>query len=162
MKNNMLSESKYMMGYSRWDANAERYETWKESVGRVMDMHREKYKEQLADPVKGKELEGLFQYAQDAYTDKLVLGAQRALQFGGPQVFAHESRLYNCSVSYIDRPAFFNECMYLMLCGVGVGFSVLQKNIDKLPPIARRSQSKAEIFVVPDSIEGWSDAFAVL
>lgn len=155
----MLSESKYMMGYSRWDANNERYETWKESVGRVMDMHREKYKEQLAD---SKELEGLFQYAQDAYTDKLVLGAQRALQFGGPQVFAHESRLYNCSVSYIDRPAFFSECMYLMLCGVGVGFSVSKSYINKLPPIARRSQSKAEIFVVPDSIEGWSDAFAVL
>ena len=162
MKNNMLSESKYMMGYSRWDSNNERYETWKESVGRVMDMHREKYQTQLQDPNTGKELEDLFQYAQDAYTDKLVLGAQRALQFGGPQVFAHESRLYNCSVSYIDRPAFFNECMYLMLCGVGVGFSVSKRYINQLPPIARRSHSKAEIFVVPDSIEGWSDAFAVL
>lgn len=68
----------------------------------------------------------------------------------------------NCSVSYVDRPEFFNECMYLMLCGVGVGFSVSKKNISKLPPLYKRNKYKAEVFSVPDSIEGWSDAFKVL
>ena len=149
MKNNMLSESKYMMGYSRWVANAERYETWSESVDRVFSMHEKMYADKLANNT---ELQELFAYAKDAYKDKLILGAQRALQFGGEQIFAHQARMYNCSVSFVDRPAFFNECMYLMLCGCGVGFSVLQKNIDKLPPIARRSQTKAEIFVVHDCI----------
>lgn len=68
----------------------------------------------------------------------------------------------NCSVSYVDRPAFFNECMYLMLCGVGVGFSVSKKNISKLPPLYKRNKYKAEVFQIPDTIEGWADSFKVL
>lgn len=106
----MLSESKFYMGYSRWDEVKERYETWEEAVDRVMQMHRKKYA-----PVMTQELDALMNEAQDAYSSKLVLGAQRALQFGGEQLFKHESRMYNCAVSHVDRPAFFNEAMYLLL-----------------------------------------------
>jgi len=155
--NEMLAESKFFMGYSRWNDSNNAYETWEESVERVMNMHRQKYVSIMSP-----ELSEAMDFAEAAYKEKLVLGAQRALQFGGEQIFKHESRIYNCSVSYIDRPAFFNECMYLMLSGVGVGFSVGKKYISKLPQIARRSQKKVKIFQVPDSIEGWSDAFAVL
>lgn len=155
--NKMLSESKFFMGYSRWVDSESKYETWDESVSRVMNMHREKYKDKMSP-----ELEELISYAEQAYKDKLVLGAQRALQFGGEQLFKHEARMYNCSVSYVDRPAFFNECMYLLLCGCGVGFSVQKHHIDKLPQIARRSKKRVKVFQVPDSIEGWADAFAVL
>jgi ribonucleoside-diphosphate reductase alpha chain len=153
----MLSESKFYMGYSRWVDSENRYETWEESVGRVMSMHRQKYADKMTP-----ELESLITYAEDAYKDKLVLGAQRALQFGGEQLFKHEARMYNCCVSYVDRPAFFNEALYLMLAGCGVGFSVQKHHIAKLPTIARRSQKKVKIFQVPDSIEGWSEAVAVL
>lgn len=155
--NMMLGESKFFMGYSRWDDVTGKYETWEDSVDRVMKMHREKYAKVMTD-----ELESYFKFAEDAYKEKLVLGAQRALQFGGEQLFKHEARIYNCSVSYADRPSFFNECLYLMLCGCGVGFSVQPKHIDQLPTIARRSQKRVKIFQVPDSIEGWSDAVAVL
>ena len=153
----MLSQSKFYIGYSRWLDADERYETWDESVSRVMQMHREKYKDKMTPA-----LTEMFDFAEQAYKDKLVLGAQRALQFGGDQLFKHESRMYNCSVSHIDRPAFFNEAMYLLLCGCGVGFSVQRKHISKLPTIARRSTKKAKIYTVPDSIEGWADAFGVL
>lgn len=155
--NQMLAESKFYMGYSRWVDSEHRYETWEESVSRVMNMHREKYKAIMTP-----ELEDLIQYAQDAYNEKLVLGAQRALQFGGEQIFKHETRLYNCSASYCDRPAFFSESFYLGLSGVGVGFSVQKKNIDKLPQIARRSHKKSKVFTIPDSIEGWADSIGVL
>lgn len=155
--NMMLGESKFFMGYSRWDDVTGKYETWEDSVDRVMTMHREKYAKVMTD-----ELESYFKFAEEAYKEKLVLGAQRALQFGGEQLFKHEARIYNCSVSYADRPSFFNECLYLMLCGCGVGFSVQPKHIDQLPTIARRSQKRVKIFQVPDSIEGWSDAVAVL
>lgn len=155
--NKMLSESKFYTGYSRWIDSENRYETWDESVSRVMNMHRQKYADKMTP-----ELEELMSFAENAYKEKRVLGAQRALQFGGEQIFKHESRMYNCSVSYVDRPAFFNEAMYLMLSGVGVGFSVQRHHIAKLPKLARRSQKKAKIFTVPDSIEGWSDAFGVL
>lgn len=155
--NLMLAESKFYMGYSRWDEAKGGYETWDESVARVMNMHRQKYADKMTP-----ELDEALKFAQEAYSEKLVLGAQRALQFGGEQIFKHESRMYNCSVSYVDRPAFFNECMYLMLSGCGVGFSVGKKRIAKLPNIARRSQKKVKLYQIPDSIEGWSEAFGVL
>lgn len=153
----MLAESKFYMGYSRWVDAENRYESWGESVGRVMEMHRTKYKDKMTP-----ELSSAIDFAEEAYKDKLVLGAQRALQFGGEQLFKHEPRIYNCSVSHCDRPAFFNESMYLLLCGCGVGFSVQKQHISKLPLVQKRSTKKVKVFKVPDSIEGWADSFAVL
>lgn len=153
----MLSQSKFYMGYSRWLDDKNRYETWAESVQRVMDMHRQKYAH-----IMSLQLEEAIQFAQDAYTAQEVLGAQRALQFGGEQLFKHEARLYNCSSSYVDRVTFFQEAMYLLLCGCGVGFSVQKQHISKLPVMAPRHANKSKLFVIPDSIEGWADAFGVL
>jgi len=153
----MMAESKFFMGYARYLDEQDRYETWEEAVARVMDMHREKYKEVMSD-----ELEQLIQFAQDAYTNSKVLGAQRALQFGGPQIFQHEGRLYNCSASHLDRPEFFQEAMYLLLCGCGVGFSVQTHHIAQFPDIAPRRDDLSKVFIIPDSIEGWADAFGVL
>lgn len=153
----MMSQSKFYMGYSRWMEEEHAYETWNKSVKRVMDMHRTKYAD-LMTP----ELEELIQFAEDAYKDKLVLGAQRALQFGGDQIFKHEARMYNCSVSHCNRPRFFQEAMYMLLCGCGVGFSVQKHHITKLPLIKKRYAKKVKVYTVPDSIEGWADAFGVL
>lgn len=155
--NEMLSASKFYMGYSRWVDSEGRYESWNDSVDRVMNMHREKYADKMSP-----ELEEYITFAGEAYKDKLVLGAQRALQFGGEQLFKHEARVYNCSVSHCDRPSFFNEAMYLLLCGCGVGFSVQKHHIAKLPSVHKRSEKKVKVFTVPDSIEGWADSFAVL
>ena len=152
----MMSQSKFYMGYSRWIEESNRYEEWEESVARVMDMHRKKYAHVMTP-----ELEAQIQFAQDVYAKKAVLGAQRALQFGGEQLFKHEARLYNCSSSHVDRPEFFQEAMYLLLCGCGVGFSVQKQHINKLPNVKPRG-SESKLFVVPDNIEGWSDAFGVL
>ena len=153
----MMSQSKFYMGYSRWDEDKCRYETWEESVERVMNMHRKKY-EHVMTP----ELEDLIKFAEKAYKEKRVLGAQRALQFGGEQIFKHEARMYNCSVSHCDRPRFFQEAMYMLLCGCGVGFSVQTHHVEKLPKIHKRFDRKSKVFIVPDTIEGWADAFGVL
>lgn len=153
----MLAESKFYMGYSRWDDTKGRYETWNEAVTRVMNMHREKYKDKMSP-----ELLEAIDFAEQAYKDKLILAAQRSLQFGGEQLFKHNARMYNCSVSYVDRPEFFQEAMYLLLCGCGVGFSVQKHHVEKLPEIRSRSKKRSKVFVVPDSIEGWADAFGVL
>ncbi len=153
----MLSESKFFMGYSRWVDAKQAYETWGESVGRVMAMHRQKYAGKLSTA-----LEGYLAKAEAAYSSQLVLGAQRALQFGGDQLLKHEAKMYNCSVSHADRAAFFQEAMYLLLCGCGVGFSVQNRHVSKLPRLRARSAKKVKVFQVPDSIEGWADAFGVL
>lgn len=153
----MLAQSKFYMGYSRWIDSESRYETWDESVERVMQMHRNKYKDVMTP-----ELEGYIALAEKAYKDKLVLGAQRALQFGGEQLIAHPTRAYNCASVYCDRPAYFQETFYTLLCGAGVGFSVQKQHIAKLPSVTKRSEKKVKVFTVPDSIEGWADSIGVL
>jgi len=153
----MMSESKFYMGYSRWSDVLNRYETWEEAVGRVMQMHRDKYATKM-NPT----LEAYIQEAENAYKNKLVLGAQRALQFGGEQLRKHEARMYNCSVSHVDRAAFFQEAVYLLLCGCGVGFSVQKRHVDKMPPLKKHPEKKVKVFTPEDSIEGWADCFGVL
>lgn len=155
----MLSESKFYMGYSRWDDDKESFENWSEAIDRVMSMHIRKY------TTLGKMSDDLLKLIEEAsigYKEKRVLGAQRALQFGGEQLLSKEARNYNCSVSYVDRPAFFNEAMYMLLCGAGVGFSVQKHHIEKLPSIKKPDNKKIKVFEVQDSIEGWADSFAVL
>lgn len=152
----MMSQANFFKGYSRFDGALERYETWEESVARVMQMHREKYASVMTP-----ELSAMIDKAEQAYRDKLILGAQRALQFGGEQIHKHNARLYNCSFSYADRPVFFQHAMYLLLAGCGVGFSVQKHHVAKLPAITRPGRD-AKVFSVPDSIEGWADAFGVL
>lgn len=153
----MMANSKFYMGYSRWDSDKGRYETWDESVKRVMNMHRKKYSKVMTS-----ELSELIDFAEKAYIEKRFLGAQRALQFGGEQIFKHVARMYNCVSTHIDRPEAFQETMYLLLCGCGVGFSVQKQHIEKLPKVQKRYDKKVKLFVVEDSIEGWADAFGVL
>lgn len=153
----MMSQSKFYMGYSRWLEEDARYETWEEAVSRVMNMHRTRYAKVMTPA-----LEEAISFAEQAYKDKLVLGAQRGLQFGGEQLFKHNARLYNCTVSHVNRPRFFQEAMYMLLCGCGVGFSVQKHHIAKLPKIHKRFEKKSKVFIIPDTIEGWADAFGVL
>lgn len=71
-------------------------------------------------------------------------------------------RIYNCTSSYCDRVRFFQECMWLLLCGCGAGFSVQQHHIAKLPKLISEKEDVYKRFVIEDSIEGWSDAVGVL
>lgn len=153
----MLAESKFFEGYARWQDDKGAFESWSEAVQRVMDMHRDKYAKKMSPA-----LEAELAKAHEAYGSQLVLGAQRALQFGGAQLRKHEAKMYNCSVSHVDRVAFFQEAMYLLLCGCGVGFSVQKRHVSKLAKLQKRSDTEAKVFIVPDSIEGWADAFGVL
>jgi len=152
----LMSQSKFYEGYSRWSEEKARYESWDESVGRVMNMHRDYYKDKM-----NPELESLIDEAEDLYKQKYALGAQRALQFGGEQLLKHQMRMYNCTSSYADRPAFFSELFYILLCGAGAGFSVQKHHVARLPDIAERKK-QAKGFIPEDSIEGWADAAAVL
>ena len=153
---NVMSQTKFYEGYSRWDDEKERYEQWEESVIRVMDMHRSFYAKKMTP-----ELSQLIDEAESLYKLKYTLGAQRALQFGGDQLMKHMMRMYNCTSTYADRPKFFSECFYVLLCGAGAGFSVQQHHVDKMPNIAERKKA-AKGWQVEDSIEGWADALGVL
>lgn len=153
----MMRDAKFFSGYSRWSEEHQRYETWKEAVQRVVDMHLVKYASKLSP-----EVSNFLAEAQVAYEEQLVLGAQRALQFGGSQLLRHQAKMYNCASSYANRPNFFQGAMYLLLCGCGVGFSVQRRHVSQLPKIAARSKTEAMVYEVPDSIEGWANSFGVL
>ena len=152
----MMADAKFFESYSRYIDELDRYETWDESVSRVMDTHRTKYKDKMSH-----RLSELILEAENAYKNEEVLGSQRALQFGGEQLLSHEIRLYNCGATYIDRPPAFGETMYSLLGGCGIGFSVQKHHVDKLPKLQQRGQ-RAKTYTVEDSIEGWSHAFDVL
>ena len=152
----VMSDTKFYEGYSRWDDEKERYETWEEAVTRVMNMHREYYQDKMTP-----QLGQLIDEAESLYKLKYALGAQRALQFGGEQLRKHQMRMYNCTSTYADRPRFFSELFYVLLCGAGAGFSVQDHHVAKLPDIAERKK-QAKGWVVEDSIEGWADALGAL
>lgn len=152
----VMSQTKFYEGYSRWDESKERYETWEEAVSRVMNMHRDYYKEKMSP-----ELGQLIDEAESLYKLKYALGAQRALQFGGDQLLKHQMRMYNCTSTYADRPRFFSELFYMLLCGAGAGFSVQYHHVAKLPDIQERKK-QAKGWVVEDSVEGWADALGAL
>ena len=148
-----LQNYTFVSRYARWLKDKKRRETWRESVDRVMGMMYDKYPE----------VNGEIAWAYDMMFKKRVLGSQRALQFGGSPVFKHNARIYNCISSFCDRLRFFQECMYLLLCGCGTGFSVQKHHVNNLPPMFSSSIKKSKKkFVIEDSIEGWSDAVGVL
>lgn len=152
----LMSETKFYEGYSRWDDTKERYESWDESVSRVMNMHRDYYKDKMTP-----ELNQMINEAESLYKLKYALGAQRALQFGGDQLRKHMMRMYNCTSTYADRPRFFSELFYVLLCGAGAGFSVQKHHVEKLPNLAERKK-QAKGWIVEDSVEGWADALGAL
>ncbi|MDD4017548.1 MAG: hypothetical protein PHV28_06345 [Kiritimatiellae bacterium] len=141
--------------YSRYIPEKLRRETFDEAVERVIDMHRRHF------AAKGLEIEDLLQVCEQAIKRRMVLGSQRAMQFGGDPILRKNARIYNCTTSYCDRPRFFQEALWLLLCGCGVGFSVQHHHIAKLPGIAKPGCSYAT-FVIPDTIEGWADALGAL
>ena len=151
----LLSEAKFYDGYSRFNDDNDRYETWDEAVDRVMEMHEKFYSTKM------NKITEYVEEAREAYKNQYVLGAQRALQFGGEQILKHQMRMYNCTSSYADRPEFFGEVFYILLCGAGAGFSVQKHHVKKLPKIQERKK-QAKGWIVEDSIEGWATAVDVL
>lgn len=150
-----LQDYVFTSKYSRFLADKRRRETYKEAVDRVVGMHREYFDS------RGNDIPDLLETIRELMLDKRVLGSQRALQFGGAPILEKHARIYNCTTSYCDRPRFFQEALWLLLCGCGVGFSVQFHHIKKLP-VLRRPQKGEMTYTVPDSIEGWADALGVL
>lgn len=133
-------------------------ETWQDAVNRVMDMHLKRYSGRLK-PEDEAEFSKMFAHAYSLYSEQRVLGAQRALQYGGELMLEKHARFYNCSSTYIDRVRVFEEIMYLLLCGAGTGYSVQHVHTDRLPvPKGFDNSKQAEKFVIPDTIEGWAEA----
>lgn len=147
----------FVSKYARWIPENKRRETWGEAVDRVKGMMLDVY----GSGDDTGDIRDIIEEAYDGMRKKKILGSQRALQFGGSPILKHNARIYNCIASYTDRVRFFQECMYLLLCGCGTGFSVQKHHVDKMPPLVK-GKNGSKKFVIEDSIEGWSDAVGVL
>lgn len=148
-----LQNYTFISKYARWIESEQRRETWKEAVNRVRNMMLLKY----AD----KDIEHEINWAYDFMLKKKVLGSQRALQFGGQPALKKNARIYNCVSSFCDRPRFFQEMLWLLLCGCGTGFSVQKHHVAKLPGLKDHS-GETHTYQIPDTIEGWADALGIL
>ena len=149
-----LSDLKFFESYSKWNDSLKRKETWEESVEDVMKMHYNKFRHIP-------EIIPYIDKAKTAYKNKEILASQRNLQYREEQITKSNTRLFNCSSTYIDRPEVFKEAMWVLLNGCGVGYSVENRFIDKLPTIKNRKEDTIT-YVVEDSIEGWANALDVL
>jgi ribonucleoside-diphosphate reductase alpha chain len=138
------------MKYARHIPEKARRETWEEIVDRNKAMHLAKFPE-LVD-----EINEIYQMVYD----KKVLPSMRSLQFAGKPAEINNARMFNCSFLPIDDVKSFSEIMFLLLSGCGVGFSVQNHHIDKLPEIIIPTREKR--YLINDSIEGWADAVHVL
>ena len=146
----ILSEITTYMKYAKFRPELNRRETWEELVTRNKEMHQSKFP-QLKD-----EIEEVYKLV---YAKK-VLPSMRSLQFAGKPIELNNARIFNCSFLPLDDWRAFSEIMFLLLSGCGVGYSVQNHHIEKLPEI--KVPTKHKRYLVGDSIEGWADAVRML
>lgn len=155
----IASQIKFKSDYAKWIESEQRMENWEDAVDRVMNMHRnnprfEKAFEDVTFSV-------MFAEAVQAYKNKEVLASQRALQYASDPIVKKHARQYNCSATYADRNEVFQQIMWVLLCGAGVGYSVQKQDVDKISQVQPRTKG-TKTYVVPDTIEGWADSIGVL
>lgn len=138
--------------YARWLENEGRRETWDETVNRYVDFFVER--EQLNE----KEALELF----NAIFNLEVMPSMRCMMTAGEALKRDNVAGFNCSYLHIDHPRAFDELMYVLMCGTGVGFSVERNFIAKLPEVAETFHKTSSTIVVSDSKLGWASAFREL
>ena len=140
--------------YSRYLDDKGRREHWPETVNRYFDFMtkhlKDKHDYTLTQPLRDE--------LQSAVTNLEVMPSMRSIMTAGDALERQNIAGYNCSYLPIDDPKAFDEAMYILLCGTGVGFSVEQKYVSKLPEIPVDLYNSGTVINVKDSKEGWAKA----
>ena len=152
LNNKILSDITVHMKYARYIPELKRRETWQELVTRNMEMHIKSY------PMLQDEIQSIY---SNVYTKK-VLPSMRSMQFGGKPIEISPNRIYNCAYLPVDSLESFSECMFLLLGGTGVGYSVQKHHVEKLPLINKPYSKRTRRYLISDSIEGWADSIKML
>lgn len=138
--------------YSRWLPEENRRENWGETVSR--------YLENVVVPVSRDEQ--VVDDLEEAILNLEVMPSMRAMMTSGPALERDNTCAYNCSYLPVDDPKAFDEAMFILLCGTGVGFSVERQYVNKLPEVPDRLFASEDVIVVADSKEGWAKAYRKL
>ena len=138
--------------YARWLPEENRRENWAETVQR--------YLQHVVLPVTRDEM--VIEDLEEAILDLEIMPSMRAMMTSGPALERDNTCAYNCSYLPVDDPKAFDEAMFILLCGTGVGFSVERQYVNKLPEVPERLFASEDTIVVADSKEGWAKAYRKL
>jgi ribonucleoside-diphosphate reductase alpha chain len=152
--NNFIAKSRY----SRYLDDKGRREHWNETVARYFDFMEQHLKDKQSY-VLTKELRAEL---EQAVNNLEVMPSMRAIMTAGPALERQNIAAFNCSYLPIDDPKAFDEAMYILLCGTGVGFSVEQQYVSKLPEVPEQLFASETTIVVSDSKEGWAKSLRQL
>ena len=144
--------------YARWKDDEQRRETWSETVTRYFDYMAG----HLRDNCNYKLPDSLRDELEEAVLNIAVMPSMRALMTSGPALDRCHVGGYNCSYVPVDSPRAFDETMYILMCGTGVGFSVERNCIDKLPLVAEDFHRTDTVIKVGDSRPGWAKSLKEL
>ena len=148
----------YLSRYSRWLEKDNRRETWEETVERYFkffDAHLSENQKFNLDPALRQEL-------KDAVLNLDIMPSMRSLMTAGEALKRDNTAGYNCSYVAVYRVRAFDEILYILMCGTGVGFSVERQYVEKLPTIAEVFTDSDTTIVVQDSKAGWAKSFREL
>lgn len=142
----------HLSRYARYRDEDGRRETWEETVDRYIDYFKAKFPRHKLP----------WKDIRQAILDREVMPSMRALMSAGPALDKDNVAGYNCAYMTVDTIRAFDEAMYILMCGTGVGFSVEQKYIDKLPKVAEEFNESDTSIHVTDSKVGWQKGFREL
>ena len=144
--------------YARWLPEEGRREVWSETVNRYLDYMENHLEKEHNFSLSYEVRQDLLEYI----TDLKVMPSMRALMTSGNALDRCHVAGYNCSYLPVDSPRSFDETMYILMCGTGVGFSVERENIDKMPIVNEHFEESETIVKVGDSRQGWAKALREL
>ena len=148
----------HLSRYARWDYDKERRETWDETVERYFDFFKGHLKETCGFSLENGERVEL----EKAVKELKVMPSMRCLMTAGPALEKENVAGYNCSYVKIDSLRSFDEVLYVLMNGTGVGFSVEEEYCNKLPSVPDELYETETTIVVADSKLGWARAFKEL
>src|SRR5210317_2167738 len=141
--------------YARWMDDEQRRENWDETVSRYVSFMgghvRDNHGYKLSDSLTSEIADGIMSLE--------VMPSMRAMMTSGPALERDNIVGYNCSYLPVDSPRAFDECMYILMCGTGVGFSVEESQVCKLPIVNEHFEDSPTVIHVADSRSGWARAF---
>ena len=148
----------HLSRYSRWVPKEGRRETWRETVTRYFDF----FQEHLKQSCKYSLDKSLREELEDAVIHLKIMPSMRCLMTAGEALKRENIAGYNCSYVAVDRPQAFDEILYVLMNGTGVGFSVERQFVSNLPTVAEEFHPSDTTIVVQDSKMGWAKAFKEL
>ena len=148
----------HLSRYARWDYDLGRRETWDETVGRYFNFFTEWLEEKHDYKLEnGQRIE-----LENTVKELKVMPSMRCLMTAGPALEKENVAGYNCAYIKVDSPRSFDEILYVLMNGTGVGFSVEQEYTNQLPLVPEELYDTDTVIVVSDSKLGWAKAFKEL